>query len=82
MFVKEMKVLVKYGIELDISGLECKIGYRGDAILRFSSSDKETIRKIEEFCKKAEIEHKISYSPGRATTDIFCVFGTNIYALK
>lgn len=82
MFVKEMKLLIKYGIELDISGLECKIGYKGDALLRFSSSEKDTIQKIEEFCKKSEIEYKIIYNKGRATTDIFCVFSSNIYGLK
>lgn len=82
MFVKEMKLLIKYGVELDISGLECKIGYRGDAILRFSSSDEDTVHKIEEFCKKADIEYKTSYNMGRATTDIFCVFNSDIYSMK
>lgn len=82
MFVKEMKLLIKYGIELDISGLECKVGYRGDTLLRFSSSEQDTIHKIEEFCKKADIEYKISSNPAKATTDIFCVFTTDVYKLK
>jgi transcription termination factor Rho len=46
MFVKDMKLLIKYAIELDISGLECKVGYKGDAILRLSSSDPDTLQKI------------------------------------
>ncbi len=77
-----MKLLIKYGVELDISGLECKIGYKGDALLRFSSSNQDTIQKIEEFCKKTDIEYKISYNQAKATTDIFCVFATDVYKLK
>ena len=71
MFVKEMKLLIKYGIELDISGLECKVGYKGDALLKFSSSEQDTIQKIEAFCSKADIEYKISYNQAKATTDIY-----------
>ncbi|TKI68877.1 hypothetical protein FCU45_07895 [Sulfurimonas crateris] len=82
MFVKDMKLLIKYAIELDISGLECKIGYKGDAILRLSSSDPDTLQKIQSFCSKADIEHKASYNGARATTDIFCVFSTDTYDLK
>jgi hypothetical protein len=82
MFVKEMKLLIKYGIELDISGLECKVGYKGDALLKFSSSEKDTIQKIEAFCSRADIEYKISYNQAKATTDIFCVFAADTYKLK
>lgn len=82
MFVKEMKLLIKYAIELDISGLECKVGYKGDSLLRFSSSEHDTIQKIEEFCSRADIEYKISYNKAKATTDIFCVFATDVYKLK
>lgn len=82
MFVKEMKLLIKYGIELDISGLECKVGYKGDVLLKFSSSNQDTIHKIEEFCSRADIEYKISYNQAKATTEIFCVFVTDTYKLK
>ena len=82
MFVKEMKLLIKYGVELDISGFECKIGYKGDAILRFSSSDKDTLQKIEEFCSRAGIEYNLTYNKAKATTDIFCVFDADVYDLK
>ncbi|HEY9204171.1 MAG TPA: hypothetical protein VIM82_07550 [Sulfurimonas sp.] len=82
MFVKDMKLLIKYAVELDISGLECKVGYKGDAILRLSSSDPDTLQKIEQFCSKADIEYKVSYNKARATTDIFCVFSTDTYDLK
>lgn len=82
MFVKDMKLLIKYAVELDISGLECKIGYKGDAILRLSSSEPDTLKKIESFCSNADIEYKVSYNKARATTDIFCVFASNVYELK
>jgi len=82
MFVKDMKLLIKYAVELDISGLECKIGYKGDAILRLSSSDPDTLQKIESFCSRADIEYKVSYNKARATTDIFCVFNSDTYELK
>lgn len=82
MFVKEMKLLIKYGIELNISSLECKVGYKGDALLKFSSSNEDTIHKIEEFCSKADIKYKISYNQSKATTDIFCIFATDTYRLK
>jgi hypothetical protein len=81
-FVKEMKLLIKYAIELDISGLECKIGYKGDAILRLSSSNADTIKKIEAFCSRAEFEYKLNYNKSRATTDIFVVFDSDVYKLK
>ncbi|MBE0513724.1 hypothetical protein [Sulfurimonas sp.] len=82
MFVKDMKMLIKYAIELDISGLECKVGYKGDAILRLSSSDQDTVQKIASFCSRADIEHKISYNGARSTTDVFCVFNSDTYDLK
>lgn len=82
MFVKEMKLLIKYGIELNISGFECKIGYKGDAILRFSSSDKDAIQKLEAFCSRGGIEYSTSYNKTKVTTDIFCVFDADVYGLK
>jgi hypothetical protein len=77
-----MKLLIKYGVELNIAGFECKNGYKGDAVLRFSSSDKETIQKLEEFCSRADIEYNIIYNKTRATTDIFCIFDADVYDLK
>lgn len=82
MFVKDMKMLIKYAIELDISGLECKVGYKGDAILKLSSSSEDTLQKIVSFCTKADVESKMSYNKARATTDIFCVFPADTYDLK
>jgi predicted HicB family RNase H-like nuclease len=82
MFVKDMKHLIKYAIELEISGLECKVGYKGDSVLRISSSSEDTLVKIERFCSKAGIEYKKIYNNTKITTDIFCVFHADTYSLK
>ena len=81
MFVQEMKLLIKYAIELKISGLECKVGYKGDSILRLSSSDQDTIEKIKTFCSKADINCDVSYNKTKVTTDIFCAFSSDVYTL-
>ncbi len=82
MFVKDMKSLIKYAIELDISELECKLGYKGDAILRLSSSNKNTIERIEVFCKNLDIEYNTLYNNRKISSDVFCIFNTDIYKLK
>jgi len=82
MFVKDMKLLIRYAIELDISELECKLGYKGDAILRLSSSDRNIIKKIEAFCDNMDIEHNTLYNNRKISEDIFCIFNTDIYKLK
>lgn len=82
MFVKDMKTLIKYAIELDISGLECKIGYKGDAILKLTSSDQSVLEKLKTFCENSNIEHNILYNNRKISSSIFCVFNTDIYRLK
>jgi hypothetical protein len=82
-FIKEMKELVKFAIELDIVNMCTKIGYKGDYIISFSGQQ-EAISKIKNFCNESSIENKIMHEQAKAYNTIFCVFhaGDDIYKLK
>lgn len=83
MFVKDMKMLVKYAIELDIINMCTKLGYKGDYIISFSGQ-REAITKIQNFCNRSNIENKIMQEQAKAYSTIFCIFhaGDDIYKLK
>lgn len=78
-----MKDLIKYAIELDITNINTKIGYKGDYIISFSSSSLDIIDKIKKFCDNKDVQTKIFYQKSRAHSEIFCVFKAHdIYRLK
>ena len=96
MFKVEMKTLIKFAMEKNISAIETKVGYNGAPILRISSMSLEELSSIKEWCDKLGYDNVI-YSNGIAGTPIalqtdleyslFCVFGEDtiaddVYKLK
>lgn len=97
MFKVEMKTLIKFAMEKNISAIETKSGYNGAPILRISSMSLEELSLIKEWCDKLGYDNVI-YSNGSADTPIalqtapleyslFCVFGedtidNDIYQLQ
>jgi len=81
MYNKDMKLLIKYAIELDISDLKTFKGYKGGDMLSFISSSSETIKKIKEFCHKMSIDTNIKRSKTTNDFEIFCQFGIDRYGV-
>jgi hypothetical protein len=87
MFLPEMKILIKYAMEMDISNIETKKGYLGASILRFESKNKDTISKLEKFTHKLGFETKKFHLKKDNLYELFCIFGkdtidNSIYHLK
>jgi len=90
MYNKDMKLLIKYAIELDIDELRTFNGYKGGDILSFTSNDSGDILKIKEFCNKLGFNSNIKRIKHSKNYEIFCEFGVDkfetddisIYELK
>ena len=83
MFVKEMKPLINYIVDLDIIELECKLGYKGANVVRTSSNNASTIADILDFCEQHNIPTNVRRNYNRVYTDIFCIFEMDdIYKIK
>lgn len=82
MFLKEMKPLIKYAMELDIFFICTNNGYNGGDILHFKSEDINTIKKIKSFCHNLEIDTNIK--PDKSDSKvihIYCAFGTDRFKI-
>jgi len=87
MFLPDMKMLIKYSLELDIDSLETKEGYAGAPILRISTKNIDTKEKIIKFLQKSGIEYNVLYDKQKKMYDIFSVYGedtidNSFYQLK
>ena len=83
MFVPEMAPLIAFLMTLNITELECKIGYKGANLVRTATSKISVVNKIVEYCDAYDIQCKVSPNSSRANTEIFCVFDMDdIYSLK
>lgn len=96
MFTKDMKKVIVFAINKNITGLETKPGYNGAPILRISSEDYTTIKDIEQWAKGFGFlsniidKRQLDESKALRTTsgyDIFIIFGddtndSDIFELK
>ena len=62
MYNPDMKLLIKYALELDINNIRTFSGYKGGDILSFASNNREVIQKIRTFCHKLEVDTNIKQS--------------------
>ena len=80
MYNENMKMLIKYALELDIDGIRTFDGYLGGDILAFKSTSRDTITKIKNFCHKLETNTNIKADHDRNEFEIFCEFGIDRFA--
>jgi len=61
MFVRDMKSIIKYAIELDIDYLETFTGYEGDNVLKITTRSAETTKLIEAYISNLGLEYKSEF---------------------
>ena len=79
MYNKDMKMLIKYAVELDINSLRTFNGYKGGDILAFTSNSPDVIKSIRTFCYKLEISTNIKRNNNEY--EIFCEFGIDRFSI-
>ena len=81
MYNKDMKMLIKYAVELDINALRTFNGYKGGDILAFTSNSVETIKAIRTFCHKMEVSTNIKQHKTTREYEVFCEFGVDRFSV-
>lgn len=61
MFVRELKNIIKYAIELDIDYIETFLGYEGDNVLKITTRDRDTVNLIKAYIKNLGLAYKSEY---------------------
>jgi len=73
MYNSDMKPLIKYAIELDISNIRTFEGYLGGSMISFTTDSQLVVSQIKKFCHRLEIDTNVKRKNG--SFEIFCAFG-------
>lgn len=79
MYNKDMKILIKYAIELDITELKTFRGYKGGDILAFKTEEESVLKLIKSFCHKMEVD--VDVKKDKRVYELFCQFGVDRYKM-
>lgn len=83
MFVRDMKSIIKYVIELDIDYLETFLGYEGDNVLKVTTRSTEVTKLIEAYISNVGLEYKTEFDASDGTHIIFVgVEDPSVFKLK
>ncbi len=83
MLLEKMKDVIKFVIELDIANIKTFLGYEGDKVLKITTKNEETLKKIEAYLRKIRLDFKSHYEVSNQEYHIFVgVEDSTIFKLK
>lgn len=74
MFVKELKNIIKYAIELDIDQIETFLGYEGDNVLKITTKNESVVKLLETYIKNFSLAYKTEYDKSGKFTGSFVIY--------
>ena len=82
MFVRDMKSIIKYAIELDIDYLETFLGYEGDNVLKITTRSADATKLYEENVRGTLAELIAHFSSKTVKGEIVIVVGGKLVEKK
>jgi len=86
MILHEMKMIIKFVMELDIDTLETFKGYHGDSVLKVTLRDPHTRDKIDKFLENLDLKYKNDYDITQIRGGAYSIFvgieDPDVYKLK
>ena len=74
MFVRELKSIIKYAIELDIEYIETFLGYEGDNVLKVTTKSENAINLIKKFIENLGLAYKSEYDKSGHHSGSFIIY--------
>ena len=74
MFVRELKSIIKYAIELDIDYIETFLGYEGDNVLKITTKSEDVENLIKTFIENLDLAYKSEYDKSGHNTGSFIIY--------